>query len=492
MSSSAPDTNHRIAVIEQYGWARNSHAVPDLIRDLADPDPLIRQVAALALGQIGELAAQTPLLHALRDPEPAVRVATAQSLGLLRDRAAMAGLIAALEDPLAEVRRAAAQALGRIRDGRAATALIGATHDPDPMVAHMAVRALKHLDAKRRSRQSARIPKASKPPHTKRTDRLVAVLASLMLTLTVLGFALAYVWDRPLGPELVYGSGSVPDSAALPNESVAIPPKCGGPQLMYLLMVGSDTRAGDYHTGFADVIRIVRIDFSTPSVSILTIPRDLWVRIPGLEQYGVIENRVKTAYAYGNTYDLRGGGPSLLVQTLSLNFGVRADHYVIVNFEAFVQGIDALGGIEVTVTRPVDGSWQELPYFAPGDYHMDGATALQYARIRENNTTDLYRIDRQTDLIFAIREKALSPQVVPALPRLAESIRGNVLTDLSPAEIVSLICISQKLEADQIAVWNIDYTMSDSEVSELGFEILIPDFRAINQLVERFNAGQTP
>jgi len=258
---------------------------------------------------------------------------------------------------------------------------------------------------------------------------------------------------------------------------------------MYLLMVGSDDSTGDYTGGFADVIRVLRIDFVSPSATLLAIPRDLWVRIPGLEDYGIVENRIKTAYAYGNLYGAPGDGPSLLAQTLAEEFDLYVDHYVVVSFAAFEAGIDAIGGIDVDVPQPVASTFQPLPDFPAGLQHMDGKTALEYARIREE-TTDLYRIDRQTQIVMAIREKAFSPQVLPALPRLVETMRGSVLTDLTPAEISMLVCIGQKIEPDAIQTMKIDSSMVTRTVTALGppccREVLLPDYAAIDKLAQEF------
>ena len=84
---------------------------------------------------------------------------------------------------------------------------------------------------------------------------------------------------------------------------------------MILLAVGADNDAG-YYRGLADVIRIFRLDFQEPSITLLAFPRDLWVSIPGLEEYGITAKRINTAYFYGNLYRLPGGGPTLLAQNI--------------------------------------------------------------------------------------------------------------------------------------------------------------------------------
>ena len=222
------------------------------------------------------------------------------------------------------------------------------------------------------------------------------------------------------------------------------------------------------------------------------VSRDLWVQIPGLERHGIIENRIKTAYAYGNLYDVPRDGPSLLALTLAEEFGLYVDHYVIVSFAAFEAGIDAIGGIDVNVPQPVESTFQPLPDFSAGLQHMDGESALAYVRVREE-TTDLYRIDRQTQVVMAMRDKIFSPQIIPTLPRLVEAMRPSVVTDLSPAQISALVCIGQRIESDTIQTMKIDSSMVTRTSTALGppccREVLLPNYEAIVQLVEEFNGG---
>jgi LCP family protein required for cell wall assembly len=121
---------------------------------------------------------------------------------------------------------------------------------------------------------------------------------------------------------------------------------------MNILAIGSDARGNHYLYGLADVIRLVRVDFVNVHVTILEIPRDLWVEIPGIsDHYGITEGKLNQAYLYGNKglgyYDGPGEGPGLLARTLDLNLGARPDHYLAVNMITFRNIVDAVGGIDV-------------------------------------------------------------------------------------------------------------------------------------------------
>jgi LCP family protein required for cell wall assembly len=259
---------------------------------------------------------------------------------------------------------------------------------------------------------------------------------------------------------------------------------------MYLMVVGKDTLEYEYNIGFADAIRIVRIDFVNPSITILPIPRDLLVPIPGMAEHGVGSNRIKTAYAYGNRYLGPGGGPNLLAETLFVNFGTRIDHYAVANFDAFKQSVDAVGGVDLYFEEAFDVDEDGIADFPQGLNHLDGEAALRYARARPEDATDLYRIERQTELIKAIQAKLLSPQIFPSLPRLIRSISALALTDLSPSDISTLLCIAQRVETEHIRSVTLDQSMYSSEIDQNGYEYLRPDTEAIRVYIEDFEEGR--
>lgn len=316
----------------------------------------------------------------------------------------------------------------------------------------------------------------------------------LAFTLTVL---IARTWNKPLGlqlatlaPASTAVSDVQPPAATIPGLPTHTPqpagePQCGGPPVMYVLLVGKDEYPNNYATGFADVIRIARVDFITPSITLLSIPRDLWVRIPGLETYQIVEERVKTTYAYGFAYRVPGGGPNLLAQTLDQNFGLQVDYYAVANFATFKTGIDAIGGIEVDVLEPVGD-------FPAGLQHMDGELALTYVRLRQatSNPSDLNRIERQTRVIMAVRQKMLAPEILPSMSSLITTLQHSALTNMSPAEIYKLLCIGRQIEPDNFQIIGLDSTMLTSQIDAFGHEILIPDRLAITDFVQAFNRGE--
>src|ERR1700752_4967278 len=170
-------------------------------------------------------------------------------------------------------------------------------------------------------------------------------------------------------------------SSPIPTSTLPVIGMCGAPPIMNILVVGSDARGDNYNYGLADMIRIVRVDFVNPKVTILEFPRDLWVEIPDIADNlnGQDHEKLNQAYLYGNHgfgyTDDPAQGPGLLARTLSLNFNAQIDHYAAVNMRTFVKIVNAVGGIDVTLPEAVDGRTAEDTnsrlLFRAGTLHLD-------------------------------------------------------------------------------------------------------------------------
>jgi LCP family protein required for cell wall assembly len=304
-----------------------------------------------------------------------------------------------------------------------------------------------------------------------RTRVRVVLAVVLVVVLGVggyLGVQLATRWSTPLGPSLELNlptetSGApvkTTPSAESPLGEVAPTPVGAGtataepiaPDALVVLAVGADNSLG-YIRGLADVTRVVRIDFTNAKVTMLAFPRDLWVRIPGMEDhYGLTHGKLNQSYYWGNVYSEPGGaGPGLLARTLYENYGMRIDNYVAVNMTTFTKIVDAVGGIDIYLPRDVDGTTSPtpLPYFSAGWNHFNGSQALAYSRIRKIDT-ELDRIDRQTEVLCALRAKVTSAEVLPKIPAIIESFLGNVLTDLTPEQISRLVAVAPSVGTKNI------------------------------------------
>ncbi len=283
------------------------------------------------------------------------------------------------------------------------------------------------------------------------------------------------------------GAGGSPGEISEPEETVpAGEQACGGPPLMQILVIGSDTRANDFDTGRADFIRAVRVDLATGTVRLLAVPRDLYVSIP-LEKARPIQDRINTAYAYGNLYDLPGGGPSLLAATLHDNFGLSFDHYVVINFEAFTAGINAIGGVDLDLPHGVDGTWQGLRAFPAGPQHLDGDALLHYIRIRYIDS-DVHRGERQDQVIRAVRAKVFDAHVIDDIPELALALSRLIKTDLSPQQLRTFVCVAQKMGSEDLTTLRIGWNQVTPHVTSEGAQVLLARPDRIAEVIAAYTA----
>jgi LCP family protein required for cell wall assembly len=302
--------------------------------------------------------------------------------------------------------------------------------------------------------------------------------------------------DAPGAPDQVEppaatAEAPAPTLAPLPTAPDAA---CGGPEQMTIALLGVDDRTSGYaRTTRTDAISLVNVRFVSKSASLLSFPRDLYVPLPNLEHVGITQDRLNTAFLWGEVYSVPGGGPAEFKATIEWNFGVRVDRYVMVNFAAFEAAVDALGGIDVDVpvaihdpNFPSDSGGGTIVFELPaGRQHMDGKTALRYARTRHQDD-DYRRVQRQQLVLLAIRDKLLSPQVIPQIPALLQSLWGLVKTDLSPEEIAALACIGPQIDRSAITTHAINGTMVVPWTTPTGGRVSIPNRRAIAPVVDEF------
>jgi len=282
-------------------------------------------------------------------------------------------------------------------------------------------------------------------------------------------------------------------------------PLCGGPATMTILLVGSDQRGTSYLYGLADSIHIIRIDFSKPGLMMIDFPRDLWVEIPDIsEHHGITHGKLNQAYLYGNPgmgyYDGPGEGPGLLARTLDLNFGLRVDHYVALGTQTFVNMIDAVGGVDITVDTPIDLSYGVKDpgpeyFLSVGTHHLNGERALLLATNRIPST--FQRMKYQKIILTALRNQLLSRDMIPKLPKLVAQFIDSVQTDLSPRDINNLICIAEAIPKENIQADSFPQAMFTAsniydpyrDVSTFIYEV---DFNQIRAMIAEFMQGTWP
>lgn len=296
-------------------------------------------------------------------------------------------------------------------------------------------------------------------------------------------------------------SQTAPTQTATPTEA----PLCGGPPVTFLLGIGVDTEDDSYTYGLGDAIRVARVDFITPKVTVLSFPRDLWVEIPEIsDHYGITHGKLNQSYFYGTPgmayYDGPGGGAGLMARTLALNFGLRVDHYGAVNMSTFVRIVDALGGIDIYLPYDVDGTpffgGEDMGYFTAGYHHFSGEEALRFSRIRRRYN-DFTRADHQTMVLCALKEKLLSPAVLPKIPQIFAAFKDSVITDLSLEQSSQLACLLPHLSRE-----NLIFTSFPEELftpswkkfpgSEQETFVMDADLEVLREYVSRFITGTWP
>jgi LCP family protein required for cell wall assembly len=361
-----------------------------------------------------------------------------------------------------------------------------------------------------------------------------AILSILSILACLMGVFAIWLWQgrwqQPLGPALRIPTVTpfkmaatwTPDPAAIATfqaAPTAVPllqasplptltsnvGLCGAPPAMNILAIGADTRGDNYTYGLADVIRLVRVDFVNPKVSVLEIPRDLWVEIPDIADNlnGQDHEKLNQAYLYGNPgfgyTDDPARGPGLLARTLSLNFGTQIDHYAAVNMRTFEKIVNAVGGIDVTLPETVDGrtvtDTNKRLLFPAGTHHLDGTRALTLARVRIEGS--FARADNQNRVLCALRDKLTSPSVIPKIPDLIRSFQGAILTDLSPEQLGQLACIGTQIPSGNIvfASFPAEHFKSTRQHDPVfGKNVFVwdVDFEVIRSYVSLFQNGAWP
>ncbi len=252
------------------------------------------------------------------------------------------------------------------------------------------------------------------------------------------------------------------------------------------LLMGVDLRPGERGPTRSDTIIIVTLDPVSKAVGMFSIPRDLWVPIPG---YG--ENRINTAYYLGDAQKYPGGGPALAKKTIQYNFGVPIHYYITINFVGFRKIVDAVGGVTIDVPKDIndqsfpDDNYGYRPLFIPkGRQHMNGEMLLDYARTRHGDS-DFGRMKRQQQVLMALKDQALNLNLITKIPALWAAKEDMVQTDLRLDDIISLAQIAKDVKSENIHAAVLDESMALGITTPSGAQVLWPDRERIRTVIEQ-------
>jgi polyisoprenyl-teichoic acid--peptidoglycan teichoic acid transferase len=316
-----------------------------------------------------------------------------------------------------------------------------------------------------------------------RWKRIVIAVISALIVIALIAGGSFYLWFRhQVGEANARVSQDVLNALHETTTTVAGSTASSGgdttgstlepPTGMNIVLLGSDTRASSGGGGRSDSIIMVHIDSTKNYLSMLSIPRDLRVEIPG---HGF--NKINASYQFG--------GPALVIRTLKSVFNVKIDHYMEIDFNAFKEMTEQLGGVWIDVDRVYDDG---LIQFQPGYQSLIGSDALRYVRTRHDTNFDFGRMERQQRFINALREQAMGWNLPLKLPGLISALFSNVDTDLTANEFLKLAYWGVKLDGGRMRQAKITGATQTID----GTSFVIADNTAIQNAVKDFFTEPSP
>jgi LCP family protein required for cell wall assembly len=318
------------------------------------------------------------------------------------------------------------------------------------------------------TRLSLSLERTSKPPSTPTPMPTMTAVPSPTSTPTSI-----YPWEGFPAP-VEESEMEIPrpvQAIDLPQETINI------------VLLGSDRRSSwkYYQT---DALMILSLDLEENTATLISIPRDLYVYIPGWKV-----NRINTAEPRG--------GFEMIADTVLYNLGIPLHHWVRVEYREFEEVIDILGGLDVHSTGRVKDMCEGIEYEYKPDviYHLDGFTAMCYIRMRMKSS-DFDRLRRQHEVVQALFDKFISINGIIKVPQLYDQFRNVVEMDMTLDDILPLIPLATKLALDpsQIRFFRMDYTMVENwRTPESGQAVLLPKRELIRDMFEEaFGDSQDP
>lgn len=358
---------------------------------------------------------------------------------------------------------------------------------------------------------------AKKRPVKKKKSRSRSIVASIGLVLLVsismslIGLSsyvvareLTFTRNRPIvstprpafvpqeSTQTVESQGQITETIEILREDLPLPTQqiaalvestltpWDGKERVTVLIMGVDYRDWAAGEGAArsDTMMLVSLDPVTKTAGMLSVPRDLWVAIPGFTH-----GKINTAHALGDAYNLPGGGPALAVRTVELVIGIPIHYYAVVDFGAFVRFIDELGGVKLDIPYAIeiDPLNDENKNLKPGVQTLPGDLALAYARNRSTGDGDFDRARRQQQVILGIRDRILDYEMLPTLiekaPALYRELVTGVRTNMQLDEIIKLAVLASQVPDEGIrsGVIDINYVAYGWSPDELSILVPYPD-----------------
>jgi LCP family protein required for cell wall assembly len=328
----------------------------------------------------------------------------------------------------------------------------------------------------------------------KSTVKEIASRTNLPTTVPYIDLAL------PLAALPLTGDGSVPLALPIRGGETGATGVTGVPLPDYeqkervnILLLGTDKRPGEVYAR-TDTMILVTVDPNSRTAGMLSVPRDLWVSVPGY-----YEDRINKAFFLGEQDKYPGGGPALAMKTIQYNLGVPVHFYVEVDFNGFEQIVNTLGGVDIDVPETIDdptypdNNYGYDPfYIEAGQHTLNGHDALRYARTRHTPGADFSRARRQQQVLLAIRDKALQLGMIPKIPELWNTMSGTVDTDLQLVDIVELAQLADEIGTSNIKSSVIDHNLTVDYIADTGAQVLLPLRDKIKAVIDDMFAETKP
>lgn len=287
-------------------------------------------------------------------------------------------------------------------------------------------------------------------------------------------------------------SAAKPAAVAEEQDVTAVGDKT--PDRITFLLLGVDQRPDDPSPPRTDNIIVLTVEPESGDVGMVSVPRDMFVSIPGFDYSG----KINTAYPIGESSKYPGGGGALAKKTVSELLGYPIDYYVKINFDGFVKIVDLIDGIDVVVAKTIhDEEYPTIDYgietfhIEAGPQHLDGETALKYARTRHADD-DFQRATRQQQVLLAVKDKLVENKLMTTL-HLVDLVRlmgDTVEHDIPPMELPGLLALASKMQIGDINQLVIDTRYAQIVTDDTLGWILVPNRAKIRPAMDAFFAGQ--
>lgn len=299
-----------------------------------------------------------------------------------------------------------------------------------------------------------------------RYGRVLIIIVSAIIAAAVITAAVFFIYINSINNTINSLNTAEIENILTPIKSPEEP--------VTILFLGRDSRDSESEMGRADSIMLLYLDPVNAAGSLLSIPRDTLVDIPG---YG--QDKINAAYAYG--------GEELMIETIQNFIGAEINHYVTLDFQGFVDLIDALGGVDITIDRPLVDP-KSGANFSLGNHHLTGEQALAYTRSRATELGDIGRIQRQQNLFKELMAQKLNIQYLSNIPYYFNILIHSTRTDLEVLTILKYSKAALSLTVEKFGT-SIIPTHSDW-IEDNTISVQIPDQEEARAMWERILTGE--